>query len=369
MIYKTLKKVSEYCQLLDKRDFPATTTKDGITWTNNGDGTITADGTCTANYYSPYIVENSLRHKTVVGHKYILFAGNSLATGQPAEVVLMFYPRSNGKIFSVASVEQHIEGIVGWILPEGSYSSYSKVEMRIRSGFTVSNLVFKPQLFDLTEMYGSGNEPTTVEQFKADFPNELYDYKPYCFVKSYKTLLKATDDKIITSYKKSLVCKTKNLFPTSTAIGTLNGWSQATARQFEEDKWYIGISGTNYYIPSNIIEYELTGNYVYINTVGAGYGIGKAFKCEPNQTYTISCKWVEKTNYMQISIGFYDENGNYLSYNAAAILAERYTVTIPANCKWFTVCFVGNSSGSSYVYNIQLELGDTATEYHPYGYL
>ena len=46
-------------------------------------------------------------------------------------------------------------------------------------------------------MYGAGHEPTTIEQFRADFPNELYDYKPYS---------------IIPSYKKSLVCKTKNLF-------------------------------------------------------------------------------------------------------------------------------------------------------------
>lgn len=44
---------------------------------------------------------------------------------------------------------------------------------------STSDLIYKPQLFDLTEMYGAGNEPTTVEQFRADFPNELYDYNPY----------------------------------------------------------------------------------------------------------------------------------------------------------------------------------------------
>ena len=30
--------------------------------------------------------------------------------------------------------------------------------------------------FDLTQMFGAGNEPDTVEEFKALFPNEYYDY-------------------------------------------------------------------------------------------------------------------------------------------------------------------------------------------------
>ena len=49
----------------------------------------------------------------------------------------------------------------------------------VTSGTVISNKVYKPQIFDLTEMYGVGHEPTTVEQFRADFPNELYDYNPY----------------------------------------------------------------------------------------------------------------------------------------------------------------------------------------------
>ena len=32
-------------------------------------------------------------------------------------------------------------------------------------------------------MYGIGNEPTTVEQFRQDFPNEMYDYSPECWKK------------------------------------------------------------------------------------------------------------------------------------------------------------------------------------------
>ena len=54
---------------------------------------------------------------------------------------------------------------------------------RFNNGVIVSNITFKPQLFDLTEMYGAGNEPTTVEEFREKFPNELYPYSPYCWAK------------------------------------------------------------------------------------------------------------------------------------------------------------------------------------------
>ena len=57
------------------------------------------------------------------------------------------------------------------------------VYINIINGTVCSNLIFKPQLFDLTEMYGAGNEPTTVEQFRQDFPNDLYPYSPYCWAK------------------------------------------------------------------------------------------------------------------------------------------------------------------------------------------
>ena len=334
MIYKTLKKVSDVCQLLNKSEYPEVITNAGVTTTSNGDGSITINGTATKSSYinctPPYPRKNN-------GHVFYICANNTTMSYSTWSYGLLnqnTYDYGNGVIGRTNASRERNTGIA------------------FNKGVVFDNVIIKPQIIDLTEMYGAGNEPTTVEQFRQDFPEELYDYKPYCFVKSYKSIM---------------ICKTKNLFPTSTVVGTLSGWSQSTARQFEEDKWYIGITANNYYEPSTIIEYELTGNYVYINTRGNSYGIGKAFKCEPNQTYTMTCKWVENTNYMKISIGFYDENGNYLSYDATS--DERRTFTTPANCKWFTVCFVGGTGGSSYVYNIQLEKGSNSTDFVPNGYI
>lgn len=36
----------------------------------------------------------------------------------------------------------------------------------------------KPQIFDLTKMFGSGNEPSTVGEFEAMFPDDYYSYNP-----------------------------------------------------------------------------------------------------------------------------------------------------------------------------------------------
>ena len=337
MIYKTLKKVSDVCQVLDKSKYNPSQTKNGVTFTNNGDESIIVNGTATANVDYRGI-SNNAKLNVVAGHKYLMRGCPAGGSKDTYDLRLPFLGFDYGN------------GLIAKLTDNGA--AYYYMQIIVRAGIVCDNLIFKPQLFDLTEMYGAGNEPTTVEQFRQDFPEELYDYKPYCFVKSYKSIM---------------ICKTKNLFPTSTVVGTLSGWSQSTARQFEEDKWYIGITANNYYEPSTIIEYELTGNYVYINTRGNSYGIGKAFKCEPNQTYTMTCKWVENTNYMKISIGFYDENGNYLSYDATS--DERRTFTTPANCKWFTVCFVGGTEGSSYVYNIQLEKGSNSTDFVPNGYI
>lgn len=338
MIYKTLKKVSNYCQLLDKSKYPATKTVNGVTFTNNGDGTITVNGTATENAFI------SLDGIGVIkGHKY-LWKGTPVG-GASSTFHSYIFGRMELFVIDTGS---------GIILTMKENGFTYPVLARVMSSTTVSNLVFKPQLFDLTEMYGAGNEPTTVEQFRQDFPEELYDYKPYCFVKSYKN---------------TMICKTKNLFPTSTAVGTLSAWEQSTTRQFEEDKWYMGISGNNYYAPNNIIDYELTENYVYINGTGSGYGIGKAFKCEPNQTYTVSCKWIKNTTYFEIATGFYDENGKFLHNISSGYLVERKTFTTPANCKWFTVCFIAINKGSTYVYNIQLEEGSTSTDFVPNGYI
>lgn len=173
--YKKLLKVSDVCQLLDKRTYYPTETVNGVTFTNNGDGTITLNGTATIghvyfNILSLYLISLSMTHKYLI-------------MGCPANGdwgTYYLYADNGGAILTVD-------------MGQGSISSPTKqlgtITICVAKGFTVNNVTFKPQLFDLTEMYGAGNEPKTVEEFKAKFPNELYDYSPRCWEPSCKTAI------------------------------------------------------------------------------------------------------------------------------------------------------------------------------------
>ncbi len=46
----------------------------------------------------------------------------------------------------------------------------------VSSGVNVGEYYFSYMLFDLTQMFGSGNEPSTVEEFEAMFPADYYPY-------------------------------------------------------------------------------------------------------------------------------------------------------------------------------------------------
>ena len=51
------------------------------------------------------------------------------------------------------------------------------IYLRLRgNGNTYSNVSVRPEFFNLTKMFGSGNEPTTAEEFEKMFPADYYPY-------------------------------------------------------------------------------------------------------------------------------------------------------------------------------------------------
>lgn len=157
----------EVVQLLDKSTFPATYTKDGITFTNNGDGTITVNGTATA--VAAYVPISDFR--MVLGHKYLLVgcpSGGSWANGY---VQSIHQTDSNGK------KEYWADDGEGKIFTSVATSGLWVLAVYTTNP-TVDNKLFKPNLFDLTAMYGAGNEPKTLADFRKDFPESYYPYNP-----------------------------------------------------------------------------------------------------------------------------------------------------------------------------------------------
>lgn len=152
----------------------------------------------------------------IIGHKY-LFHSHASDTAElsnfngfynnESETDKRFYEYGKGTIFTNAD---------------------NAIEMRLRLDADVTvNFQITPQLFDLTAMFGSGNEPTTVEEFEAMFPATYYPYNAGEIVSAGVTEVAVGD----------------NAYPIPEAIKALPGygWSAGTARNYVdyENKKYV----------------------------------------------------------------------------------------------------------------------------------
>ena len=154
--------------MLDKTKFAATQTINGVTFTNNGDGSYTLNGTATDYVYfhiQTFDIPVSSNNSEV---KYLL-RGYEFEPGDITKAVDLyldnFYVVGSG-LFAVYSKE-------GNIAERNNVYNPTNVLCRIRvaPNYTCNNLVIRPYLVNLTNLYGAGNEPTTVEQFNQDFPD------------------------------------------------------------------------------------------------------------------------------------------------------------------------------------------------------
>lgn len=153
----------EWNQLLDKNKYPTTSTINGVTFTNNGDGTITVNGTATSSAF--FSVQNNYAD-IMSGHKYMILGCPQNGTNSTYSLRYNtngYGENGGGKIVGKGdSIEEH---------------NYTRsLIIVVGKGVICSNLVFKPQLFDLTQMFGAGNEPATPAEFWSYFDHKLYPY-------------------------------------------------------------------------------------------------------------------------------------------------------------------------------------------------
>lgn len=189
--YKKLLKVSDVCQLLDKRTFE-TRSGGGITATYNNDGTFTVSGTATVNSWKNFPV---FQLSPNGGTHVYLFDVGSISNSTTTSCHIYFYDERTDRAVSLVEAGGTAFATIKRLAVPQAYQARFNITTLV--GATPNNIVYKPQLFDLTEMYGAGNEPKTVEEFRTKFPNDLYDYSPRCWVKSYKTELVVNNGKTI----------------------------------------------------------------------------------------------------------------------------------------------------------------------------
>lgn len=136
------------------------TTADGVTFTFPGDGIVALNGTSNkgGNSIAVAVIKN------MKDHKYLIIASplsNVYGVGQ-----LLFTSQVYG-----ADTTGH-----GAIIVNGSSNARWYYTLYLYNGVTYDNVKLQPQIFDLTTMFGAGNEPASVEEFEKIFPAAYYSY-------------------------------------------------------------------------------------------------------------------------------------------------------------------------------------------------
>ena len=289
----------EVVQLLDKSTYYKRPTKSGITATNNGDGSWTINGTATA---SDYINFSGPLTSIVGGHK-ILICGNK--------------ENSNFKLGLLnQSLHDTGTGVIG-IFNQNLGKNWG---IEWANGAVINNVTIYPQLFDLTAMYGAGNEPKTLADFRKDYPESYYPYN---------------------------------------SIHTKNLWTcNKTARFFS---------------------YNKTNQIYTINSVGSDSCYTLPSPIPAGQTFTISVKclsgWIPDG--CTVNFGGYHKQGNVRSWQTTVQLPIEQDLT----GKIFTATekttdtltdfwiFIYEKIPTNLRVMIQFEKGSVATDYVPHDYI
>lgn len=147
-------------QLLRKENISLPDTNYGVTYTDNHDGSITVNGT--ANGGTPNAAIYNVR--VISGHKYLF---RSCPNGGAYETYCSY--------LTGQGAANNIDSGNGTIATFQTSGIITAVIARVANGKTANNLKFYFQLFDLTLMFGAGNEPTVAE-FEAMYPEAYYPY-------------------------------------------------------------------------------------------------------------------------------------------------------------------------------------------------
>ena len=240
----------------------------GITATADSDGTITLNGTTTASYIN-------FRDVTPEQNKIGKYAFKLLILNNPDSISMKFgfLNRSNSTPAITSGSSTAIYNQTQHEISLGKATGASGFAV----GTVFNDVKIKIQIFDLTQMFGAGNEPSTVEKFEKMFPNDYYPYNAGEIVSAGVTEVAVGD--------------TVHKIPEAIRNLPGYGWSAGTARNYvdyENKKYYQCVQsadlGTLAWTSGESVSFKT--HHLAGQKLTKSYGIAPNFICPRYSTKT-----------------------------------------------------------------------------------
>lgn len=202
---------------------PRKEANNGATATADSDGTITINGTTTASYIN-------FRDVTPEENKIGKYAFKLLILNNPDNINMKYGFLNRGQSTSVITSGSSA------VICNQTQSEILLGKSTGISGFAVgtvfNDVKIKIQIFDLTAMFGSGNESTTAEEFEKIFPADYYPYN--------------AGEVVSAGTEEVAVGDTAYQIPEAIRNLPGYGWSAGTARNYVdyENKRYVQCVGS-----------------------------------------------------------------------------------------------------------------------------
>lgn len=285
----------------------------GITATADSDGTIILNGTTTAAYIN-------FRNVTPEQNKIGKYAFKLLILNNPDNISMKFgfLNRSNSTPAITSGSSTVIYNQTQHEISLGKATGISGFAV----GTVFNDVKIKIQIFDLTTMFGSGNEPTTVEEFEKIFPADYYPYNA---------------GEIVSAGTEEIVEQGRNLI--------------------NADDYYASCKQSDgSYVNDSL-------GFAYIN-IPIGNFIGKTLVATLKATVSAqptSFFWLARIDGARVESSA--AKGERVLANTTGIAKLTFT---PKTKNDTLAMSYGQGRGDVIVRDIQVELGDTPTAYAPY---
>jgi hypothetical protein len=195
------------------------------------------------------------------------------------------------------------------------------------------NFSVKFNIFDLTLMFGSGNEPTTIEQFREMFPAEYYPYNSGELLSAGVTevISKKSDTTTLATY--SVPAEIQALEGYGWSAGSVHNYVDYERKVFVKNvgrvdlgtlKWFVQTPSVGNYFQINGITPKMGGNYLnaicplYTTVNSSSITTNSADKVIgiSNATYSSTFR-IRDTSYPDANTFKTAMNGVYLYYELA----------------------------------------------------